>query len=66
MSVHLPKKKIELKTESNPAKQQENIKKAPLGEKEKSGDAALVYKDKNHRVKKELSFRTPKNNKGMA
>ena len=66
MSVHLPKKNIVLKTETHTEKQKASIEKSPLTEKDKSGDAAVVYKDKNHRIKKELSFRTSKSQKGMA
>lgn len=32
----------------------------------KSGDAAVVYKDKNFRIKKELTFKKPKVDRGIA
>ena len=65
MSVHLPKKKIEL-TQEAVSKKDTPPKGSVAEEKLKSGDAAVVYKDKNHKIKKELSFKTSKGNKGMA
>ena len=66
MSVHLPKKKIELKTDAVSNKGSESKESRKPVKEMKSGDAAVVYKDKNHRIKKELSFSRSKGSKGMA
>ncbi len=66
MSIHLPKRKLEI---DEPTVSKTDIKdgdKAAVDNAMKSGDTAKVYKDKNHNIKKELSFQTPKNNAGIA
>ncbi|MGI9547195.1 MAG: hypothetical protein ACR2MM_08170 [Flavobacteriaceae bacterium] len=60
MSIHLPKKKIELSNETSSSSEKIEIAKVEIKDEMKSGDTARVYKDKQHRVKKELNFQTPK------
>jgi hypothetical protein len=65
MSVHLPKRNFDKQNQAK-TKAQNEIKKSPVSDEMKSGDSAVVYKDKNYRVKKELAFKNPKNDKGIA
>ena len=65
MSVHLPRKKIKIKTDEAAAAKIDANNEAKPNDNLKSGDAAVVYKDKNHRIKKELSFSKSKGSKGL-
>ena len=66
MSIHLPKRKLEIDDATVSKAENKEAGKAVVDEAMKSGDTTKVYKDKNHSIKKELSFQTPKNNKGIA
>ena len=66
MSVHLPKKKIELKEIEGSKAKSDSKPKLEAKDPMKSGDAAVVYKNKNHRIKKELTFSKSKGSKGLA
>ena len=66
MSIHLPKRKLEIDETTVSKEDIKDADKAAVDNAMKSGDTVKVYKDKNHNIKKELSFEIPKNNKGIA